>query len=109
MNNTVQNIAAKDVFEAISQKKDCVLLDVRTSGEFARGTIQGSINIPVDQVESAVSSRIPEKTKTIYVFCLSGSRSIYAAETMVKLGFTNVYNMTSGLLAWRASGYPMGE
>lgn len=99
---TASTISAEEVKKAIDEKQDIVLLDVRTPAEYAKGSITGSINVPVDSVSEKISSFIPDKTKTVYVYCLSGSRSMMAADMLIKLGYTNVYSMTSGLLAWRA-------
>ena len=100
-------ISADEVYKAINDKMDIVLLDVRTPGEYSKGKIEGSINIPVDDVSSKIAATIPDKNKTIYVYCLSGSRSIVAVETMIQLGYTNIFSMTSGLLMWRSKKYPM--
>ncbi len=101
----VPQIDASDVKKAIDATSDIVLLDVRTEQEFAKGSIAGSINLPVDKVQDTVEKVLADKNKTIYVYCLSGSRSVHAVAAMVALGYTNVYDMKSGLLAWRAKGY----
>ena len=101
----VPQIDVSDVKEAIDAKKDVVLLDVRTPQEFAKGNITRSINIPLDEIQDKVEKIIPDKNKTIYVYCLSGSRSVHAVAAMVGLGYQYVYDMKSGLLAWRAKGY----
>jgi rhodanese-related sulfurtransferase len=105
----VPYVTAEEVKKAIDEKEDCILLDVRTQGEFARGKIAGSINLPVDNVDCDVSSVIPDISTKIYVYCLSGSRSVHAVRVMRKLGYTNVFDMEHGLLAWRAKYFPLGE
>ncbi len=102
---SVPEITAKEVRQAIDTKQQIVLLDVRTVGEFSRGKITGAINVPVDVIFEKIESEIPDKTAIIYVYCLSGSRSVFAVAEMVQLGYQHVSNMTSGLLAWRAEGY----
>ena len=100
-------ITADEVYKALSEKRDVVFLDVRTPGEFGKGKIEGSINIPVDEIGDIISTSLPDKEKTIFAYCLSGSRSSVAADQMVMLGYTNVYSMTSGLLMWRSKQYPL--
>ena len=102
----VPQIDAEVVKKAIDTKEDFALLDVRTPQEFAKSKIAGSINIPVVEVQNKVEKMLPDKNKTVYVYCLSGSRSVHAVDAMVKLGYTNVHDMKSGLLAWRVKGYP---
>lgn len=98
-------ISVEEVQKSIDTHEDILMLDVRTVEEFARGKIAGAINLPLDEVQSKVESVIPDKSSKIYVYCLSGSRSIYAVEAMEKLGYANVHNVTNGLLAWRIKGY----
>lgn len=105
----IPQIDASAVKKAIDEKENFILLDVRTKEEYAKGKISGSINIPVDQVSEKISQTIPDKKSLVYVYCLSGSRSGSAVEIMQKLGYTNVQNMTSGLLAWRAKGYSLTQ
>ena len=103
----VPQVSPDEVKKSIEGKDGSILLDVRTSGEFSNGKLEGSINIPVDKVASDIVTIIPDKNKTIFVYCLSGSRSLHAVDMMVKLGYKKVFNMTQGLLAWRAKGFPV--
>lgn len=103
----VPQVTVDDVKNALDEKKPCVLLDVRTQEEYSRGKIAGSINVPVDKVTCDIESIITDKSATVYVYCLSGSRSVHAVDTMLKLGYTHVYDMSHGLLAWRAKYYPV--
>jgi phage shock protein E len=103
----VNQISAQDVKKAMDNKKAIVVLDVRTPGEYSRGKLEGSINLPLNEVQNKITSILPDKNSTVYVYCLSGSRSVYAVDIMVKLGYKNVFNMTSGLLAWRIEKYPV--
>lgn len=107
MNNNALQIDARDVYKKIQAKEDFVLLDVRTSMEFSGGRIAGSINLPVDQVQDLVEKILPDKEKTVYVYCLSGSRSIAAVEIMRQLGYKNVFSVISGLMAWRVYKLPL--
>ena len=77
---------------------DAVIIDVRTGSEFASGYIDGAINIPVDNISSI---NYPKDT-VIIVYCASGMRSAKAAETLIDLGYTNVYNLDGGLINWGA-------
>jgi rhodanese-related sulfurtransferase len=103
----VPQVTAEDVKKSIDKKEACILLDVRTPGEYARGKIAGSINLPVDKVDCDVLKVVPDKSAKVYVYCLSGSRSVHAVDVMVKLGYTNVFDMEHGLLAWRAKYFPV--
>ena len=77
-------------------ENNAVIIDVRTSGEFSSGYIDGAINIPVDNISSITY----EKDTVIILYCASGMRSSQAAQTLVDLGYTNVYNLDGGLINW---------
>ncbi len=65
-----------------------VLIDVRSTGEFASGNIKGSVNIPLDRLNSQVQGL--KKDKPIVVFCRSGNRSMAAKAILEKKGFSNI-------------------
>lgn len=79
-NDNLQNLISDGAF----------LVDVRSAGEFADGHVKGSVNIPVDQIQSQLS-RFKDK-KQIVVFCRSGMRSSQAKSVLEKNGFINVTN-----------------
>ena len=69
-----------------------VLLDVRTSGEYAEGHIPGSKNLPLQSIDK-VERMIENKATPIFVHCLSGARSRQAAAVLQQMGYTNVKNI----------------
>lgn len=103
----VPSVSVKELKKIIEEKKDVFLLDVRTPGEYAGGKIADAANLSVERVESGVESLIPDKNKTIYVYCLSGSRSAAAVSIMIKKGYSSVFNVDNGMIAWRGSGFPV--
>jgi len=109
MSNNNSQIDARDVYKKIEsgELQNSVLLDVRTPGEHARERIKGSINIPVDEIESKVEEILPDKDKTIYVYCMSGSRSAMGAQILKSLGYKNVYDIMNGIMACRVYGLPL--
>jgi phage shock protein E len=72
-------------------KNGAVILDVRSKGEYAGGHIKGSINVPVDSLDSS-TSRFTDKNKTIITCCASGMRSGMAKNILKSKGYTQVYN-----------------
>jgi rhodanese-related sulfurtransferase len=103
----VPEVSAEEVKKALDLHENFILLDVRTPEEYEKGHIQTSILLPHDTVSEKVTALIPDKTQKIYVYCLSGSRSSQAAKTMIDLGYSNVYTISHGLLAWRSLKYPL--
>lgn len=105
----VPEIEAEEVWKRTQKKEKVGIVDVRTPHEYSRGNIEGSINIPVNEIAEKIEKVIPNKDKTIYVYCLSGSRSVVAVDTMQKLGYKKVFSMISGLLSWRAKGFSLTQ
>lgn len=68
-----------------------VIIDVRTVQEFRMGKIQGSINIPYEQISHKLG-KIKKYKKPIVLCCASGSRSAAAAGMLRNAGLANVYN-----------------
>ena len=66
------------------------LVDVRSPGEFSQGHVKGSVNIPLDTVQSSLA-QFKDK-KNIVVFCRSGIRSGLAKTILEQNGFSNVVN-----------------
>ena len=84
-----------DINEGIEQfknTKNAVLIDVRTKEEYDEGYIEGSINIPLDNLRD-VENVVPDKNTPIFVHCLSGSRSASATKGLTMLGYTKVNNI----------------
>jgi NADPH-dependent 2,4-dienoyl-CoA reductase/sulfur reductase-like enzyme/rhodanese-related sulfurtransferase len=79
---------------------DAVILDVRTSKEYESGSIEGAINIPVDDLRNRLEE-LP-KDKTIYIYCQVGLRGYLAYRILKQNGFTNTYNLSGGYKLWNA-------
>jgi phage shock protein E len=71
--------------------KGAILLDVRSKGEYAGGHINGSINIPLDQLADN-HAKLKGKNKPVITCCASGIRSASAKNILESNGFTEVYN-----------------
>ena len=76
-----------------------VLLDVRTKEEYNDGHIEGSINIPLQNIYS-VQTAITVLDKPVFVHCLSGGRSAQATSILKSMGYKNVENI-GGISSFR--------
>ncbi|MCH7400464.1 rhodanese-like domain-containing protein [Belliella kenyensis] len=66
------------------------LVDVRSPGEFASGSVKGAVNIPLERIDSQLSKF--KGKKSIIVFCRSGNRSGQAKMILEQSGIQNVHN-----------------
>lgn len=71
--------------------KEATIIDVRTPGEFMMGKVEGSINIPLDEVPSRVEE-FKNIEGDIVLCCASGNRSGQATLFLEQNGLSNVYN-----------------
>lgn len=71
-------------------KEGAFLVDVRSPGEFASGSVKGAVNIPLDRLQSQLVKF--KAKKNIVVFCLSGGRSSQAKSILEQNGFQNIIN-----------------
>ena len=96
-----------DTVEAVRQNPGVYLLDVREPDEYAAGHIPGITLIPMGEVAARLSE-LP-RDKEIIVTCRTGNRSSQVADLLREQGFTNVHNMTGGIVAWEEAGYAVEQ
>ena len=93
------NIGPEKAKEMMENLESFVLLDVRSEEEFSEGHIPGAIVIPHEEISERAENEIPEKDVPVFVYCRSGRRSKIAAEELVKLGYSEIYEF-GGIGDW---------
>ena len=83
---------------------DPVIIDVREADEHEQGAIAGSVHIPRGLLESSIRSRAPDLEAPVVLYCAGGHRSALAAETLHRMGYTDVASLAGGFTAWKAEG-----
>ncbi len=101
----VKNIRPIDVQEKLDKNESVIILDVRQPIEYERdGHIQGSRLMPLATLMTRLDE-LPTDTPIICV-CRSSARSRTACEQLSRQGFSDVTNMSGGMMAWKRSGLP---
>lgn len=90
---------------AIKDRDDVFVLDVREQWEYDEGHIPNITLIPMGEIANRLAE-IPTD-KEVIVTCRSGNRSSQVATFLREQGFTNVHNMEGGILAWQQAGLPV--
>lgn len=102
-----QAILPVEFQELISKQENPQLVDVRTAGEFAGGYVNGALNLDVRSASFAQDISKMDKDRPVFVYCLSGGRSASAARQLVNMGYTEVYDMKGGIMAWKRAELPL--
>lgn len=76
-----------------------IILDVRTQAEFDEGHIINAILLPYDEIDVKAENIIPDKNKTILIYCRTGRRSEIAARELIDMGYTKVFDF-GGIVDW---------
>jgi molybdopterin/thiamine biosynthesis adenylyltransferase/rhodanese-related sulfurtransferase len=97
-------ITEVDPASAAGLLESATFLDVREPDEYEQGAIPGAVHLPRGNLEFGVEGRIPDKEGQVVVYCAGGTRSAFAAKTLVDLGYKDVVSMAGGFNRWKDEG-----
>ncbi len=111
----VPEISAAEAKERLDRREIDLIVDVRDDGEWAKGHIPGAAHVPRGFLEWMADPTSPnadrrltrDLAQRIVVHCGAGGRSLLAAETLRRMGYTNVASMAEGLTGWARRGFPI--
>lgn len=83
------------------------ILDVRTQDEFRKGYIAGAMNYDINSKDFKSHVGSLDKSRPVFVYCLSGGRSAKAAAHLRRTGFKEVYELNGGMMAWNGAKKPV--
>jgi rhodanese-related sulfurtransferase len=97
-----------DLAEALAERPDILLVDIREPYEFDAMHIDGALNVPRGILETAceydyeetVPQLVDAREREIVLICRSGKRSILAADVMQVMGYRNVKSLKTGMRGW---------
>ena len=102
---TAAPLLPPDRFAEVVEGGDAVVLNVHVPDE---GSLPGTdLAIPYDD-DAALAAALPaDHSAPVALYCRSGSMSADAAQTLERLGYTDVVDLDGGMIAWSAAGYPL--
>ena len=103
--DNIKTIEPTAFAEKISTTPKPQILDVRTPEEFASQHIDNAINADWNNEDFATKAATFDKSKPVFVYCLSGGRSKKASQKLQELGFTTIYELDGGIMKWNAEGF----
>ncbi|MBI4467259.1 MAG: sulfurtransferase [Acidobacteria bacterium] len=105
----VRELSIEQVNEKLQRGEKFRLLDVREGEEYARGHLPGAESLCKGILERDIERLVPDPATPIVLYCGGGFRSALAAESLQKMGYTDVASMWGGWSAWKESGFPSEE
>ena len=103
-NGQYTDISADELM-SMMDNKDFYLVDVHVPNEGLMPQLDA--RIPYNEIAEQLDRLPSDKAARIVLTCKSGGMSSEAATTLADLGYTNVYNLAGGFLAWKDKGYPL--
>ena len=99
--NTAGKTVSQNKFQRLINKKNTILLDVRTEVEYKAGHIPGSLQIDFLKTEDFKKQvAVLDKSKPYLLYCRSGKRSKDAMTVMKEMGFTKLFDLQGGFNSW---------
>jgi rhodanese-related sulfurtransferase len=105
--------AAKKHIEEVSvsetlkkMKEGATLVDVREDNEWEKGHARGAVHLGRGIIERDITSRFPDKSAELILYCGGGFRSALSAENLQKMGYQHVFSMKGGWREWQSEQAP---
>jgi len=89
------------------QTQGSVLIDVREDGERAGGMPLGAVGLSRGFLELRIEQLVPDRSDSVLLLCGSGQRSLLAAETLQRMGYSQVASISGGFQRWKSEGLPV--
>ena len=94
------SISSDEAIKMMQESEVYILLDVRTMEEYIEGHIKNAICIPNEMIDDTVVDTLTDMDQLIFVYCRSGRRSKEAAQKLVDMGYTKIYDI-GGIIDWK--------
>ena len=92
-----QNLSLNEIKEIMKNNENAILVDVRSRQEYLEGHLNGSVNIPLYELEQCCERTLKDKEAIIIVYCQYGARSKTAIMLLKRHGYRNLYHLKGGL------------
>lgn len=103
----IRETTVPEVHRRIEAGDRFCLIDVREESEWLRGRIPGANWLGKGVIERDVERAIPDAEAEIILYCGGGHRSALAADSLQRMGYTNVWSMAGGIGEWFQAGLPL--
>ena len=80
------------------------IVDVRESSEWEQGHVPGASHVSKSYIEQQIEAAAPDRDAPVILYCAGGVRSLFAAQTLAEMGYSDVASMSGGFQAWKGAG-----
>jgi sulfur-carrier protein adenylyltransferase/sulfurtransferase len=80
------------------------VVDVREASEWEQGHVPGARHVSKSYIEQQIEAAAPDRNAPVILYCAGGVRSLFAAQTLAEMGYTDVASMSGGFQAWKGAG-----
>jgi len=101
---TYTNVSPLEL-DTMLTSKDFIMINVHTP--FEGKIAQTDLSIPYNQIQQNLDKLPTDKNARLVLYCRSGHMSDIAAKTLIQLGYTNIWNLDGGMVAWENAGFPI--
>jgi len=101
----IKEISPADAWKQAEQA-NAILIDVREKDDWKAEHIRNAIHLSRGIVELEIEEQIPDVNRPIICYCGGGSRAALVADSLQKMGYTNVHSIAGGFRDWKGAGLP---
>ena len=97
----IREVTVDETRQRLEQNTSAKLIDVREDNEWEAAHAAGAMHLGKGIIERDIETTVPDKDTEMILYCGGGYRSALVADTLQKMGYTNVYSMAGGWKAWK--------
>ena len=100
----VREVSVTDTLQRMHANPDAKLIDVREDKEWDAAHAAGAVHLGKGIIERDIETAVPDKDTELILYCGGGYRSALAADSLQRMGYTNVFSLAGGWRAWQEAG-----
>lgn len=105
----VREFSIEEFRSRLERGEAWVLVDIREDSEWDQGHLPNAVHLGKGVIERDVETKFPDKTSPLVLQCGGGFRSILAADTLQRMGYSNVVSLGGGYSEWEGCGLPIEQ
>jgi rhodanese-related sulfurtransferase len=100
----VREVSVADTRQRMRANSEAKLIDVREDKEWDAAHAAGAVHLGKGIIERDIETAVPDKNTELILYCGGGYRSALAADSLQRMGYTNVFSLAGGWRAWQDAG-----